>query len=668
MNYKISSQEEDNIVRSQAGQGESFASIVERRISRRGFLVGAAASASSLALAGCVVQMPQGTAGSKKDETPVMADGDGGDGSGGGSGLDFEPVSLNLDGEMTVPAGYQHQVLIAWGDPITADGPAFDPMNQTAEAQAQQFGYNCDFVGFSPMSMDEMGSDHGLLTVNHEYTSGGLMFPDYRVDDADPTEEHVNIEIAAHGVSVVEVARGDDGQWSVNLDSAMNRRFTGMTEMMLTGPVAGHDMLKTSADETGTLALGTFNNCAGGKTPWGTILTAEENFHQYFANNDTLADDDMRKSAHARYGVPGESSRRMWELYHSRFDVSQEPNEPFRFGWMVEIDPYDPSSTPLKRTALGRFRHEAATIHVADNGQVVAYSGDDSRFEYMYKFVSAGTYNADDRAANMGVLDEGTLYVAILADDGSGTWAPLVFGEGPLTEDNGFVSQADVLIRTREAADILGATKMDRPEDFEPNPVTGKVYVALTNNTRRGVDDNPGVDAANPIAENRYGHILEITEGDNDHTSTTFQWEIFMLCGDPEDESTYFAGYPKDQVSPIANPDNLTFDLNGNLWISTDGQPGRLNANDGLFAVPVEGEERGYLRLFLTGVTDCEICGPEFTPDNTSLFVAIQHPGDGDDSTFDNPSAAWPNGSIPARPAVVVVQAEDGRRIASAAA
>ncbi len=662
MDHKISFQEDDDLIRSQAGRGESFAEVVERRISRRGFLVGATASAAALALAGCVVHMPE----HDHDDHDHKGETDKSD-MAAKSSLDFEPVSLNLDGEMTIPPGYQSQVLLRWGDPITADAPDFDPLNQTAEAQAQQFGFNCDFVGFVPISPQEMSSDHGILAVNHEYTTAGMMFAEYRVDGADPTEEQVNIEIAAHGLSVIEIQRGDDGQWMVKRDSALNRRLTGMSEMKLTGPVAGDDLVKTSADETGTLALGTLNNCAGGKTPWGTILTAEENFHQYFGNNDMLADDDVRKAMHSRYGLLSEGSRRLWEMYHNRFDLSQEPNEPFRFGWIVEIDPYDPTSTPLKRTALGRFRHEAATIHIADNGQIVAYSGDDARFEYMYKFVSTGTYNPDDRAANMTLLDEGILYVARFDDDGSGTWMPLVFGEGPLTEENGFTSQANVLIRTREAADLLGATKMDRPEDFEPNPVTGKVYVALTNNTRRGTDGNPGADAANPRNENQYGHVLELTEDGNDHTATTFTWEIFMLCGDPADESTYFAGYPKDQVSPIANPDNLAFDLDGNLWISTDGQPSRLEANDGLFVVPVEGEERGFSRLFLTGVTGCEICGPEFTPDNTSLFVAIQHPGDGDDVSFANPSTTWPDGTAPARPSVVVVQAEDGRRIATAA-
>jgi len=392
------------------------------------------------------------------------------------------------------------------------------------------------------------------------------------------------------------------------------------------------------------------------------VLTAEENFHQYFANLDGLAQGDPRYAVHRRYGMPSEGSDRKWERYHNRFDIAQEPNEAFRFGWMVEIDPYDPTRTPIKRTALGRFRHEAATITVAPNGQVVAYTGDDARFEYVYKFVSAGTYNPDNREANFGLLDEGTLYVAKFNDDGSGEWLPLVYGQGPLTAENGFTSQGDVLVKTRLAADALGATKMDRPEDIETNPVNKKVYVVLTNNTRRGRENQPGVDTANPRPKNANGHIIEISEAGNNHAATTFTWEIFLLAGNPaEDATTYFAGFDKSQVSPIANPDNITFDLAGNLWIATDGAARSINFNDGIFAVPTEGAQRGNLKQFFAAVRGSEICGPEFTPDNRTLFVAIQHPGEG--GTFEEPISTWPDKQGLPRPSVVTVQAFDSRII-----
>jgi len=295
---------------------------------------------------------------------------------------------------------------------------------------------------------------------------------------------------------------------------------------------------------------------------------------------------------------------------------------------------------------------------ISPGGQVVIYSGDDERFEYAYKFVTAGVYDPNDRAANIDLLDDGTLYVARFNDDGSGEWLPLTHGQNGLDESNGFTSQADVLINPRAAGDVLGATKMDRPEDFEANPVTGLVYLVCTNNTNRGVDDNPGADAANPRVENAYGHIIELAEEGNDHAATTFRWEMFMICGSPTDDSTFFAGFPKDQVSPISSPDNITFDNAGNLWISTDGQPGTLEINDGIYAVPTEGPERGHLKQFFSGIPGGEVSGPIFTPDNTSLFVSIQHPGEG--GTYEAPVSSWPDGYGIPRPSVVLIRKLDG--------
>lgn len=636
----ISDRDDHHIVRSQSGVGETFQDIMQRRISRRTMLKGTA-------MASAVVITAQQAA---KGATPASAQT-----SAYTLGFDVVEPQPADSNEIVVPSNYSVQTLLRWGDPITADAPEFDPENQSEEAQAQQFGYNCDFVGFLPMEPGSDQSDAGLLFVNHEYTNPELMFPGYNIENPDPTQEQVDVELAAHGISVVEIARNEDGAWVPNLSSGMNRRYTAKSPMLLSGPALGHEWLVTSEDDTGENVLGTLNNCAGGKTPWGTVVTAEENFHQYFANAGLLPDDDPRKAVHERYGIPAEASERRWENYYTRFDVSQEPNEPFRFGWPVEIDPYNPEMTPVKRTSIGRFRHEAQTFAVAPSGQVAVYSGDDARFEYIYKFVTEGTYNPDDRTANMGLLDEGILYVAKFNEDGSGEWLPLVFGEGPLTEENGFTSQADVLVKTRLAGDALGATKMDRPEDMEPNPVNNKIYIALTNNTRREEDQ---IDAMNPRPENAYGHVIELTEDGDDFAATTFSWEIFLLCGDPEDESTYFADFPADQVSPIANPDNVAFDNLGNLWISTDGQPRTLEYNDALFAVPVEGENRGFVQQFFSSVQGSEVCGPEFTPDNTGLFLAIQHPGDG--GTYDEPTTSWPGESGPPRPSVIVVTANDG--------
>jgi secreted PhoX family phosphatase len=438
-------------------------------------------------------------------------------------------------------------------------------------------------------------------------------------------------------------------------NSRFNRRLTGFTPMDITGPAAGDMMMRTSADPTGRRVLGTLNNCAGGNTPWGTVLTAEENFNQYFANVNAMPDGQL-KTAHQRYGVPGGASGRRWEAFHDRFDCAKEPNEPNRFGWIVEIDPYDPNFVPKKRTALGRTKHEAGTCAIAPGGQVAVYSGDDERFDYLYKFVTANRYSATDRAANLNLLDEGTLHVARFDANGTGVWMPLVFGQGPLTAANGWRNQADVLIRCRQAGDALGATRMDRPEDVEVNPVTGKVYMALTNNTNRTAAQ---VDRANPRASNRNGHVIEIVESGNDHAATTFRWEIFMLCGLPTSEDTYFAGFDKSQVSAISCPDNVVFDSRGNLWIGTDGMEGTLRFNDTVYSCPTEGPNRGRLRAFLSVPSGAEVCGPEMTPDSTTLFVAIQHPGEG--GTFGGTVVSnWPFGSQPPRPGVIAVTKKRG--------
>jgi secreted PhoX family phosphatase len=563
-----------------------------------------------------------------------------------GPGLSFAPIALSTRDEVIVPEGYGHAVVIRWGDPLSSSAPALDPTTQTPQDQASQFGYNCDFVMLVPLPAGSNVSHRGLLWVNHEYTNPEIMFPSY--DDTAPTARQVGIEIAAHGGSIVEVRRQRDGSWAYLADAPQNRRITAETPMELTGPAAGHDWLKTEADPDGVSVLGMLNNCAGGVTPWGTILTAEENFHQYFANLSALDADDPRRAAHARFGIPEGESDRKWERFVERFDVGEHPNEPFRFGWVVEIDPYDPTFVPRKRTALGRIKHEGATTRLTADRRVAAYMGDDERFEYLYKFVTADHYQPGRRRQNLGLLDDGTLYVAAFASDGTGEWKPLTAGTGPLTPANGFEDQGDVLINARFAADAVGATKMDRPEDVEPNPVTGVVYACLTNNTRR-IEPN----APNPRPDNRYGHVIEILEEDGDAGATRFRWRIFLLCGDPDDPSTFFAGFPKDLVSPIANPDNVTFDRHGNLWIATDGQPSTFRKNDAIFAVPTEGEQRGFVQQFLSAPVEAEVCGPLITADQRTLFCAIQHPGEG--GTFQDPLSNWPDGDQPPRPSVISV-------------
>ncbi|MFN7541379.1 MAG: PhoX family protein [Acidobacteriota bacterium] len=577
------------------------------------------------------------------------------------TGLTFKPIRLGKDQDyLDIPEGYEAGVLIKWGDPVVQNAPAFNPQVQNGASQSQQFGYNCDMITYHPLpDWRSNSSRRALMCVNHEYTDPQQMFPNWSPDRT--TKDIVDAEIAAHGVSVIEIEEFY-GTWQYNANSRFNRRITGETEMIMTGPAAGDMMLQTAADRSGTRVRGTLNNCAGGQTPWGTFLTAEENFNQYFANRAQMPAGVNRDNM-ARYGTPTAASARRWERFYDRFDQVKEPNEANRFGWVVEIDPYDPNSMPKKRTAMGRAKHENASSTIAKNGQVVVYSGDDERFDYAYKFVTAGVFNPDNRASNMDLLDNGTLYVARFNADGSGVWIPVVHGTGPLTIANGWRNQADVLIRCRQAADALGATRMDRPEDVEVNPVTGLLYIVCTNNTNRGLGSSPGTDAANPRANNRSGHIIEVREQGNDHAATTFQWGIFMLCGDPNDpvQGTYFAGAPREKVSPIGAPDNIAFDNQGNLWIGTDGMEAALGWQDAIYACVTEGPERGTLLPFMSVPLGAETCGPTFTPDNTTFFLAVQHPGEG--GTFERPLSSWPTGSGLPRPAVVFVRKAWGRGV-----
>jgi secreted PhoX family phosphatase len=631
---------------------ESFGDVLARNMARRSFLLGAAASVPVLMTTTSLPSLI-----GEAEAAP-------------GSRLKFKPIEPTQADRIVVPEGYEHSVLAKWGDPIFEDAPEFKPAFQTAEKQRQQFGYNCDFVGFFPLN-DER---RALLCVNHEYTSGPDMFRDY-VPGAKKRE--TDVEIAAHGGSVIEIKK-TEGVWELVKSDRYNRRITAETPMRITGPAAGHRLMKTSADPEGTTVLGMLNNCSGGKTPWGTWLTCEENFNQYFANNDQAEDEEV-KEVHSRYGVTAGATGRLWEKFYDRFDVTKEPNEAFRFGWVVEIDPYDPTFTPRKRTALGRAKHEAATCVVAPDGRVVVYTGDDQQFDYVYKFVTRGRYNPGRRQDNFDLLDNGTLYVAKFDDDNTGRWIELSMKNPTLAKL--FKNDGEILVKTRLAADAVGATAMDRPEDCQPNPVGGKVYLTMTNNSARTtVRENEGEIAANPRVPNFGGHIIELTEKGGDHASLTFAWEIFLLCGNPEIDlktkknelepglaasATFFAGYADaSKLGKVASPDNIAFDSQGNLWIATDGQPSNTdigNPNDALHVVPTDGPDRGYLRQFLSGPKGCEVCGPEFSGDETTVFAAIQHPGEG--GGFPNTISRWPDDKPYARPSVIAVRHKNGRKI-----
>jgi secreted PhoX family phosphatase len=598
--------------------------------------------------------------------------------------LTFKPIPPNKLDSLIVPNGYDSSVVMRWGDPVQAGAAALDITGQTAERQSRQFGYNNDFVGVLPLGNN---GRRALLVVNHEYTNEELMFPGFTSLDA-MTVEQLKVAMAAHGLSVVELERVDGtGQWrpADNARLPYNRRITALaTTFAFTGPAAGSAWLRTAADPKGTTAIGTLNNCAGGVTPWGTVLSGEENFNQYFVGGDGAPAD--LKPRLARYGISTTarypSGSRKWDRAQERFDLAKHPHEAHRFGWIVEVDPYDAQSRPRKHTALGRFKHEGANVIVAKNRKVVAYMGDDERFDYLYKFVSDKKFLRSDSAAarrhNLTLLESGTLYVAQLtgdspateidgsgklptdgAFDGSGRWIKLVQGNRSFVDG---MTAAEVLTFTRLAGDKVLATKMDRPEDVQPSLRTGKVYAAMTNNTNRGVGSNPGVDEANPRVNNKHGQIFELVETSGDHTGESFTWSLPIVCGDPADPSTYFAGYDKTQVSPISCPDNVAFDGAGNLWISTDGNA--LGSNDGLFATAIEGSERGHLKQFLTVPLGAETCGPFITGDERSVFVAVQHPGEISGASIDKPASTWPDGDF-AKPGVVVTWRLDGGAVGS---
>ena len=650
----FASYEELDDVPSNTSSSATLGDVIERRFSRRSVLQGTlATTAVSSILGGCAL-LPM------EDDQAI------------GSGLDFPEVSHGVDEHHHIAEGYDADVLIRWGDPVLPGAPAFDPNNQSVAAQEAQFGYNNDYIGYLPLPLGSQNPKSGLLCINHEYTIEELMFPGLERQDkdrqfADMSRALTDIEMAAHGGSVIEVKRDGGGKWQVVPNSRYARRISALsTEMRLSGPAAGHPRLKTSVDPTGTRVIGTINNCAGGMTPWGTYLMAEENFHGYFMGD---LEGHPEERNYARYGVP--SGWYGWARHHARFDINKEPNEANRFGWIVEVDPLDPSSMPVKRTALGRFKHEGAETIINGDGRVVLYSGDDQRFDYLYKFVSDGRFDPENAAANRDLLDRGTLYVARFDADGTLAWLPLIFGFDPLTPANGFNSQADVMIETRRAADLLGATPMDRPEDVQPNPITNKVYVALTNNSKRKPEQ---VDHVNPRGPNFFGHIVELTPPRGNHGATSYRWEILVQCGDPANPETAALWNPATSANGwFAAPDNAAVDHRGNLWITTDQGRGwsRTGTADCVWLLETEGAMRGTGRMFFRVPLGAEMCGPVFTPDDETLFVGVQHPASdgvaaykdrGRGSTFADPATRWPDfdPAMPPRPSVVAITKSGG--------
>ena len=627
-----------------------FQNVVRQAVSRRGFLRSGTGLTAAMFLglggglaAGCA------TAGR----------------AGGGSSLmGFQAIPASTADALQVAPGYSAHVLAPWGTPLIDGAPAFGgDGSEDAAAQALQVGDNHDGMHYFPINGQ---SNEGLLVVNHEYSTvdekTGTYVWLFGTKGADVKarwgKDHVHKSMNAHGVSVIHIRKNAQGQWDIVPDSAYNRRITALSEMEMAGPAAGDVLLQTQGDPSGRRVQGTFNNCGSGFTPWGTYLTCEENFNNYFG---TTGGADRRSAALKRYGISPKESLYQWEKHEARFDYVQEPNESNRFGWIVEIDPFDPSSVPKKRTALGRFKHENAAFTLTSDGRAVVYMGDDQANDYIYKFVSDGRYVQG--GDNSGLLDQGRLYVARFDAGkttgdfaGTGEWLLLDKQVNPrLQADRSFANQAAVLVHARMAADVLGATKMDRPEWVAVHPKTGEVYVTLTNNPGRTVADE-----ANPRARNIYGQIVRWRETGHDAAATTFEWDIFVLAGNPNvysDRSNPRSGTANVTADNAFNsPDGLAFDADGRLWIETDGGYSNQGEYAGqgnnmmLCADPATRE----IRRFLVGPRECEVTGITFTPDYRTMFINIQHPGEAGDSH-------WPSGGqgLP-RSATVVITKDDG--------
>ncbi len=600
-----------------------FDAVVERALSRRGFLGGVLAFGGAAMIGGGLAPTAQAAA----------------------SRFTFEGVPTSTADALIVPEGYKAEVLIRWGDPMTSDAPEFDHETRgTAESQKVTFGDNTD-----GMHVFQSG-EHVILAVNNEYTNIEVLWGN-RPEGKPANDDDIWKGMYAHGLSFVEIAF-DGERWSVVKDSPFNRRVTPATEMEITGPAAGHDWMKTAADPTGTKSLGTWNNCGSSTTPWGTYLTCEENFNGYFSAADEAHEPDAGLK---RYGVSAKDWGYGWAKVDERFDISKHPHEPNRAGWIVEVDPADPAATPKKRTALGRFKHENAETVLSRAGRVVTYLGDDERGEYLYRYVSNGVYapGADTDA----LMNEGVLYAAKFNDDGTGTWLALT------PETTGMPSLAEVLIHARVAGDKVGATTMDRPEWVAANPRAPEVYVSLTNNRNRGEKANAGgveqtVGGPNPRAKNNYGQIVRLFPAEGDHAAEGFRWDLFVMAGNPTVHSDAYAGSANVTAENMFNsPDGLAFDSTGLLWIQTDGNyknegdfAGQGN-NQMLAADPATGE----IRRFLTGPVACEITGLCWSPDRKTMFVGVQHPGE------ENTASTWPGGpGTTPRSAIVAVTRTDG--------
>lgn len=625
----LSHDEVDEIIRP-APQTVGFEEVMDKAMSRRDFFKGSALLfGSSLFLQSSLASATAQQSAQKGFDV-----------------FDFEPVATNGKDTVTLPKGYQWQSLVSWGEPLSSQAQAFESTSKlSSAAQALAFGDNNDGMKHFTINGRE------VLAINNEYVNMASFFSHYESKSPQTKDDIVKTQQAV-GVSVVEVKQGKDG-WQVVKDSAFNRRITALTPMQITGPARGHDLMKTKQDPQGIQSFGTWANCGSGKTPWGTYLTCEENFNGYYGSVDdnVKVSDELR-----RYGLFAKNYGYDWHLADERFDLAKNPNEPNRSGYVVEIDPANPNSTPKKRTALGRFKHENAEMVIADNGQVVVYLGDDERGEYLYRYVSTNRYHQNANIDDL--MENGTLYVAKFNEDGSGSWIAL-------TQENTGMDLAEICIHTRQAASKVGATTMDRPEWVATNPNKAEVFCALTNNKNRGIKPNAGGDeqpvgGVNPREANNYGQVVRWLPKNGDHVAESFNWNLFVLAGNPtvHKDGPYAGSENVNSGNMFNAPDGVHFDSQGKLWIQTDGKTSNkddfagMGNNQMLLANPQSGE----IKRFMVAPNGAEVTGFAFSNDRKTLFVGIQHPGEKGDSSF-------PYGDV-ARSTVIAISHKDGYQIA----
>lgn len=621
----IQSEESPNKVSFGNPQVLEFKAIAELTISRRSFLRGSVAGIASFVF---------GHEAFAADIKKICR-------------LDFDEVAANRMDTITVPTGYTWHIVGSWGDPLWSKGIEFDHITRgTAASQALAMGDNTDGMEFFSYN------GRHILAQNNEYVNRSIIYGNRNTGLPENVDD-IRKGKAAHGVSVFEVTQLN-GKWKIIKDSQYNRRITADSPMEITGPAAGHELMKTAADPSGTRSLGTWNNCGSGRTPWGTYLTCEENFNIYFSSSDENAPITAELK---RYGVNRYDYGYGWALDDERFDISKHPNEPNRVGYVVEIDPLNPNSIPKKRTALGRLKHENAEVVVAANNHIVVYMGDDERGEFIYKFVSAEPMkNGSD---NSGLLDHGTLFVARFEENSIGKWLEL----SPSTA--GMASQAEICIHTRQAASAVGATTMDRPEWVAANPLKAEVYCCLTNNRYRGIRPNAGGDptpvgGTNPRKANQYGHIIRWTPDNDDHLSDDFQWDMYVLAGNPMLYQDSRRGSPNITPENMFNsPDGLAFDSNGLLWIQTDGNYSSSGDFEGMGnnQMLVGNPETGEIKRFMVGPKECEVTGITWSADKRTLFVGIQHPGERGGGHFPGGGESVPRSSI------IAINREDDKPI-----